>query len=96
MTSGVTVAGSTSNAGPWAYQFSSPTSITFDQYGYMYVLDYNNDRIQKWLPGASFGVTVAATTMYNPFGMRFDRLSNIVVADTANHRILSFALICRK
>ncbi len=95
-TSGITVAGSTSDAGPWSYQFSNPTAITFDQYGYMYVLDYTNDRVQKWWPGASFGATVAATTLSNPRGMRFDRSSNIVIADTAYDRILSFGLVCRK
>ena len=93
---GTTVAGSTSDSGPWSYQFSNPTAITFDQSGYMYVLDYSNDRIQKWLPGASFGVTVAATNLGNPRGMRFDRLSNIVVADTTYDRILSFSILCRK
>ncbi|CAF1116879.1 unnamed protein product [Rotaria sordida] len=91
---GVTVAGSTSDSGPWSYQFSSPTSITFDQFGYMYVLDYNNDRVQKWFPEASFGITVVAASLANPRAMRFDRLSNIVVADTGAHRILSFGLTC--
>ncbi|CAF2697913.1 unnamed protein product [Rotaria sp. Silwood2] len=91
---GVTVAGSTSDPGPWAYQFSSPTAITLDQYGYIYVLDYNNDRVQKWVSGASFGITVVATNLGNPSGMRFDRQSNIVVTDTTNHRILSFGLTC--
>jgi hypothetical protein len=93
---GTTVAGSTSDPGPWSYQFSSPTAITFDQYGYMYVLDYTNDRVQKWFPGGSFGTTVAATLLGNPRGMRFDRSGNIVIADTAYHRVVSFGMICRK
>lgn len=93
---GTTVAGSTADPGPWSYQFSSPTAITFDQYGFMYVLDYNNDRVQKWLPGGSFGVTVAATSMTNPTGLRIDRLGNIIVCDTDSHRVISFGLMCRK
>jgi len=93
---GITVAGSTSNPGPWSYQFSSPTAIVFDQYGYMYVLDYSNSRVQKWYPGASYGVTVAASAMYYPYGLRFDRQSNIVVADTNYQRVISFSLICCK
>lgn len=92
----MTVAGSTSNAGPWSYQFNSPTAITFDSNGYMYILDYNNNRIQKWYPGASYGSTVASGTMNLPVGFRFDRLGNLVVADTSNHRIISFSLVCRK
>ncbi len=93
---GITVAGSTSNPGVWSYQFNNPSAITFDQYGYMYVLDYSNSRVQKWYPGASYGVTVAASAMYNPYGLKFDRQSNIVIADTYYHRVISFALICCK
>jgi hypothetical protein len=94
--SGVTVAGSTSNPGPYAYQFSSPTAITFDLYGYMYVLDTGNSRVQRWLPGASYGTTVIASTMSNAYGMQIDRYGNIVIADTYNYRILFFGISCRK
>ncbi|CAF1082804.1 unnamed protein product [Rotaria sordida] len=91
---GTTVAGSTSDAGPWSYQFNSPTSITLDIYGYIYVMDFNNERIQKWFPGASFGFTVAATNMYNPYGMTMDPHGNLIVADTSYHRIISFSPTC--
>jgi hypothetical protein len=93
---GVTVAGSTSDPGPFSYQFSSPTAITFDQYGYMYVLDQGNARVQKWFPGASYGVTVIAAALNSPTGMKIDRLGNIVITDASNHRVLSFGLTCRK
>ena len=62
----------------------------------MYVMDYNNDRVQKWFPGASYGVTVAAVNMYNPYGMKLDPVGNVYVADTSYHRIISFNLNCRK
>ena len=94
--SGVTVAGSTSDAGPWAYQFSSPTAMVFDQYGYMYVLDTGNNRIQKWFPGAAYGVTVVAAALYNAYGMQMDRLNNLLVADCYNHRVAAFSIVCRK
>lgn len=93
---GTTVAGSSANSGPYAYQFSSPTAITFDSYGYMYVLDTGNNRVQRWLPGATYGFTVAAASMSTPYGMRFGPLGNIVIADTFNHRIISYTLTCRK
>jgi sugar lactone lactonase YvrE len=96
MLTGNTVAGLTGNSGPWSYQFSSPTSITFDPYGYMYVLDTGNSRIQKWLPGAAYGTTVVAVTMSSPYGLQTDRLGNLVVADTSYHRIISFSMTCRK
>ncbi|CAF0947181.1 unnamed protein product [Rotaria sordida] len=91
---GRTVAGTTSDAGPWAYQLSSPTALLLDQYGYLYILDYGNDRVQKWFPGASYGTTVISASLNNPCGMQFDRLNNLVIADTASHRIVSFAVFC--
>lgn len=93
---GTTVAGSTSDPGPYAYQLNNPTSITFDPYGYMYILDLTNSRVQRWLPGASYGVTVVSAAMSSPVGMRLDRLGNIVIADTSYHRVISFAMTCRK
>ena len=50
MISGVTVAGTTSDAGQWSYQLSSPTALSVDQYSYLYIMDYGNNRIQKWYP----------------------------------------------
>jgi len=73
-----------------------PTAITLDPYGYMYVLDTNNARVQKWYPGASYGTTIIQATMSNPYGLRVDRFGNIVIADTYYYRILSFTITCRK
>ena len=95
MNFGVTVAGSTSDPGPWAYQFNNPTSITLDPFGFMYILDFSNSRIQRWSPGASFGITVVSASMSSPIGLRFDRAGNLVVADTSFHRVLSFGMTCR-
>lgn len=92
----VTVAGNTGDVGPWSYQFSSPTAITFDQDGYMYIMDAGNDRVQRWYSGGTFGITVAKTTMATPQGLEFDRYSNLVIADTSYHRVLLFGLTCRK
>ena len=93
---GVTVAGTTSNSGPWSYQLSSPTAIAFDPFGFLYIMDYGNDRVQRWLPGGNYGTTVAAATMNNPYRMRFDRLGNIVICDTDYHRVIQFSITCRK
>ncbi|CAF4381680.1 unnamed protein product, partial [Rotaria magnacalcarata] len=86
---GLTVAGSTSDPGPWSYQFNNPTAITLDMYGFIYVVDYSNTRIQRWYPGASYGTTVVSGGMNLPIGLRFDRLGNLVIADTSYHRIIS-------
>ena len=94
--SGVTVAGSTSDAGPWSYQFNYPTGIDFDPFGYMYILDSGNSRIQRWLPGATYGTTVIAGSFSTPYGLQFDNLGNLVVTDTLNYRVATYALTCRK
>ena len=93
---GTTVAGSTSDPGPWSYQLNNPTAITFDPYGYMYILDTGNARVQKWAVGAAFGSTVASASMSNPYGLRFDQRGNMVIADTSNQRLLFFGLTCRE
>lgn len=93
--SGVLVAGSTADPGPYAYQFDTPTGLTFDQLGFMYVLDSANSRVQRWTIGASYGFTVAASSMNTPQGLSLGPLGNILVADTQNCRVLSFGLTCR-
>jgi hypothetical protein len=75
---------------------NNPTSIVVDPYGYMYILDTGNLRIQKWYPGAPYGVTIVAATMSSPYGLQVDRLGNLVVADTSYHRVISFSISCRK
>lgn len=62
----------------------------------MYILDAGNSRIQLWKPGATYGITVVSTTMYTPRAITIDILGNLVIADTAYHRILSFSMICRE
>ena len=92
----MTVAGSNNDPGPWSYQFSSPTAITFDQLGYMYILDAGNSRVQRWIPGAPYGFTMIQTTMSSPRGMIIDRLGHLIIADTSYHRLISFGLTCRE
>ena len=72
------------------YQFTNPTGIAFDPYGFMYVLDTGNSRVQKWFPGAAYGTTVIATSMSTPYGIQFDNQGNLVITDTLNYRIISF------
>ena len=92
---GTTVAGTSGVSGVWSYLFDGPAYITGDQYGFLYIVDAANKRVQKWFPGARYGTTVvAASSMNLPRGMRFDPSGNLVLADHNMHRILSFGLIC--
>ncbi|CAF3039731.1 unnamed protein product [Rotaria sp. Silwood2] len=94
--SGITIAGQINVAGSWSYQFNLPTAITFDQYNNMYIMDAGNNGIQRWWPGSTYGVTVAAATLSNPRGMAFDPSGNLVVTDYSNHRVVLFSVYCRK
>ena len=93
---GTTIAGETGVAGAWSYQFNFPTAITFDQFGNMFVMDSGNNRIQRWSPLSTYGVTVASGALSNPRGMSLDISGNLLVADLSNHRIVSFPISCRK
>lgn len=43
----------------WILNGDRPTSVFVDRQGNVYVADQSNNRVQKWAPGASSGVTVA-------------------------------------
>lgn len=93
---GTLVAGESGVAGSWSYQFNLPTSITFDQFGNMFIMDAGNNRIQRWNPSSTYGVTIATGSLSNPRGLVFDTLGNLVVADCSNHRVVSFVVSCRE
>jgi DNA-binding beta-propeller fold protein YncE len=58
---GITLAGSISgDAGNDSASFSDPISVTIDEVtNILYVADFNNGRIQRWLPHATEGETIA-------------------------------------
>ena len=93
---GETVAGLTSTAGSWSYLLNYPTAVTMDQYSNLYIMDAGNNRIQRWKPGSTYGVTIVAGTMSNPKGLSMDSLGNLAVADQYYHRIIIFSADCRK
>ncbi len=94
---GLTVAGQSGVAGSWSYQLNTPSSVIYDQYGYLYIMDAGNDRIQRWIPGGNYGITIASTsTMNTPRGMHFDSYGDLVVTDEYMHRVISFNILCRK
>ncbi|CAF4663162.1 unnamed protein product [Rotaria socialis] len=92
---GITIAGETAVAGSWSYQLSRPTSVIFDEFNSIFVMDSGNKRIQRWRIGSTYGVTVAQSWELNgPIGMNFDTDSNLVVADHLNNQVVSFRVNC--
>jgi gliding motility-associated-like protein len=95
---GVTVAGG-NGAGISSNQFINPTSVFIDAAGNIYVTDRDNDRVQKWVPGATTGITVAGgngrganANQFNYACATFvDPNGNIYVSDQNNWRVQKWA-----
>lgn len=95
---GVAVAGG-NGIGAAANQFNEPNNVVVDSNMNLIIADLNNNRIQKWAPGATAGITIAggngAGTAANQFNhttdVRFDAAGNMYVADFLNHRVQKFA-----
>ncbi len=93
------MAGTSSVSGNAPNQLSSPWNIYIDPTtNYLYIADSQNHRIQRWLPGASSGTTVAGvglagsapTRLNTPRDVFVDSSQNIYVADSGNQRIQFF------
>ncbi|CAF0814447.1 unnamed protein product [Adineta steineri] len=97
-TTGNTVAGISGNAGVTAEQLYKPISVAVDSTNTLYISDFGNNRVQKWLPGASNGTTVAGQSsgtsgsglsdLYRPFQVAVDLNGGIFVADAWNNRVV--------
>lgn len=94
------VAGQLSVSGSNASQLNFPQDVSVDRNGNIYVTDHFNARVQKYSNGCLTGITIAGITgtrgsVLNQLnGLRCLLLDNtesfIVVADSANHRIMRF------
>lgn len=81
-----------------ATEFNLPIDLALDSSNSIYVTDYYNNRIQKWISGESFGRTVAGQTdgsasnatshLFHPDGVYVDSNENIYASDTGNNRIM--------
>lgn len=99
-TTGIPVAGGaySGNYGSANNEMRNPLDVAVDCKGNVYIADYGNHRIQKWLPGATEGITVAggngqgsgANQLNNPIGIFLDSVGNIYVADYSNNRVQKF------
>ena len=79
-TSGIVVAGG-HGQGPELNQLNTPHGVYVDEIieiGAIYICDSQNHRIQKWLPGASQGITVAANEdqLHSPISILLESTSD--------------------
>jgi sugar lactone lactonase YvrE len=86
-------------SGPTSTMLNSPTDVTFDYMGNVYVTDNGNDRIQFFLSGEFTGTTIAgildiyastANTLDAPQSVTLDSDLNLYVVDSGNNRIQKF------
>ncbi|CAF4132309.1 unnamed protein product [Adineta steineri] len=97
---GVTVAGSsTGTQGSTSTLLRNPIDLTFDENGFMYVVDSNNNRVQRFAPNSTNGTTVVGTTgstnaltgLNQPSAIDIDNNSNIYILDIGNTRLVEWA-----
>ncbi len=99
--SGVTVAGDSTGAqGSTSTFLQQPVSHTFDDNGFLYVSDQQNNRVQRYPPNSLNGTMVAGqggggsnalNGLNNPAGIDVDNKSNLYIADTGNNRLVVWA-----
>lgn len=79
-------------------EFQLPTSVAFDQRGFVYVAEYyENDRITQWSPDLEFVRVISDEAIdgkrwSRPAGLDIDPEQTLWVADACNHRIVHLTL----
>ncbi|CAF1443540.1 unnamed protein product, partial [Adineta steineri] len=96
------IAGLLLSAGSNASQFSNPQGVYVDSKGSLYVSDYYNSRVQKFVNGSTLGITMAgisssAGAALNQFnGVRYFAVdateTYMYFTDYNNHRIMSYQM----
>ncbi len=76
-------------------QFNSPRGIAIEKTGFVYIADYNNNRVQKFSPDGTFLTAWGSPGSGNgqfdgPYNMTIDENGAVYVTDTQNHRVQKF------
>jgi sugar lactone lactonase YvrE len=99
---GVTVAGQASGvSGSSSMDLNFPKTVMLDAGGQLYVLDYGNQRIQRFSPNNMTGTTIfswCSGTAPDQIGrashMTFDTFGNLIITDDENYRVQKYLLTC--
>ena len=92
---GITVAGLVGNPGNGSNQLNTPVDVRPDWAHNLYIADFRNHRIRKYLYGSSVGTTVAgngalglsSSHLYNPSRVLLDSNENLYITDNSNCRV---------
>ncbi len=92
---GITVAGNANNLGNANNQLAKSSDVVLNYMNNLYVADYLNCRVQKYLHGASSGTTVTETRiagsspsqLQHTYRAIMDTNEDLYVADSSNHQI---------
>jgi hypothetical protein len=95
---GITVAGITGSSGTADSQLTNPFGVTLDSSNTLFIADRGNNRVLKWLSGASNGSTIAGQAngvtgtglncLNNPSNVNVDSSGNVYVTEVFNYRVL--------
>ncbi|CAF3603817.1 unnamed protein product [Adineta steineri] len=96
--SGTFVAGVPGISGSDSTHLNTPMGIKIDNYLNMYVVDYNNNRVQLFCANSNVGITIvgngtagnSATQLNSPRGIAFDSAMNMYIGDDVNNRVQKF------
>ena len=93
---GITVAGNKAGkSGSDSAHLYHPRGVCVDSLGNIYVADDFNNRVQKWAPGATYGVTVAGTGvsgtdsvhLREPIDVKIGVDGNLYISEFGNNRV---------
>ena len=92
---GVTVAAGINGSGEDSSQLNDPRGLFVDNMGRIYISDYFNNRIQKWVSGMEYGVTIAGGRgigsqpgrLNHPSGVIMAANGDLYVTDEGNNRV---------
>ena len=97
---GITIAGVSNVFGTDNMHLKTPEDMALDYKGTMFIADYNNHRIQKYVRGSMNGTTVAgfgngtsSTSLYglaSPVHVIVDDEENLYISNHGGHRVLSW------
>ena len=71
-------------------QLYVPNGLFVDQWETVYVADYGNDRIVRWLKDSKKGEIVANEKLDRPYDLAFDEDNNLYVVDNGHDRVQKF------